>query len=43
MATTREDALNWTARAKDALAVLPEHELRDMMRDLADYVVARIN
>lgn len=43
MSATRDDALNWTARAKDALAVLPEHDLRDMMRDLADYVVARIN
>ncbi len=43
MDTTRTEALEWSARAKDALAILPEHELRDMMRDLADYVVARIN
>ncbi|MCV6592886.1 MAG: polyprenyl synthetase family protein [Silicimonas sp.] len=43
METTRQDALDWAARAKAALEVLPDHALRDMMRDLADYVVARIN
>lgn len=43
MAATRADALEWADRAKDALEVLPAHDLRDMMRDLADYVVARIN
>lgn len=43
MDATRQDALGWSARAKDALKVLPDHALRDMMRDLADYVVARIN
>ena len=41
--TTRTDALAWSERAKAALNVLPEHPLRDMMADLADYVVARIN
>ena len=39
---TRQDALNWAARAKASLAVLPEHDIRDMLADLADYVVARI-
>ena len=43
LAATREDALAWAARAKAALALLPEHELRDMLRDIADYVVARIS
>lgn len=43
MASTRADALDWTAKAKGALSVLPTHDLRDMMSDLADYVVARIN
>ncbi|MDA8587142.1 polyprenyl synthetase family protein [Rhodobacteraceae bacterium] len=43
MAATRDEALGWSTRAKDALDVLPDHELRDMMRDLATYVVARIN
>ncbi|NNE86963.1 MAG: polyprenyl synthetase family protein [Silicimonas sp.] len=40
---TRADALAWSETAKAALTVLPDHELRDMMADLADYVVARIN
>ncbi|MEY8842692.1 polyprenyl synthetase family protein [Cribrihabitans sp. XS_ASV171] len=40
---TRRDALDWAARAKDALEALPAHEVRDMLRDLADYVVARLN
>jgi octaprenyl-diphosphate synthase len=39
----RREALGWAERAKTALAPLPEHELRDMLRDLADYVVARIS
>ncbi len=43
MEETRTQALGWSARAKDALNALPSHELRDMMADLADYVVARIN
>ncbi|MEX0282961.1 MAG: polyprenyl synthetase family protein [Arenibacterium sp.] len=40
---TRQDALNWTARAKHALNALPEHDIRTMLSDLADYVVARLN
>ncbi|MEM7752131.1 MAG: polyprenyl synthetase family protein [Pseudomonadota bacterium] len=43
MGATRTDALGWTTQAKDALKVLPAHPLRDMLSDLADYVVARIN
>jgi len=39
---TRADALDYAARAKAALSVLPQHPLRDMLADLADYVVARI-
>jgi octaprenyl-diphosphate synthase len=39
---TRTEAMGWSARTRDALAVLPEHPLRDMMADLADYVVARL-
>ncbi len=42
MDTTRADALGWSAKAKDALDILPDCDLRDMMRDLADYVVARV-
>ena len=40
--TTRETALSWAAKAKDALKSLPDHEIKDMLSDLADYVVARI-
>ncbi len=39
----REDALEWAERAKSALDGLPAHPIREMLRDLADYVVARIN
>ncbi|MEX0302015.1 MAG: polyprenyl synthetase family protein [Leisingera sp.] len=40
---TREDAYGWAAKARDALDALPDHEIRGMLRDLADYVVARLN
>ena len=38
---TRREALAWRDRARDALTRLPAHPLRDMLGDLADYVVAR--
>ena len=40
---TQVQALDWARRAKDALAPLPGHEVKDMLLDLADYVVARIS
>ena len=40
---TQSDALMWANRAKEALAPLPAHEIKDMLGDLADYVVARIS
>ncbi len=43
MERTRDDALAWAEKAKAALAVLPLHDLRDMLSDLADYVVSRVN
>ncbi|WP_435260133.1 polyprenyl synthetase family protein [Thioclava sp. FR2] len=43
MAAARQDALDWTATAQAALSRLPDHPLRAMLADLADYVVARIN
>ncbi len=43
LSATKTDALAWAERAKTALDALPDHELRDMLRDLADYVVARIS
>lgn len=39
---TRVEALRWAAHAKAQLSILPEHEIRDMLSDIADYVVARI-
>ena len=42
MEAARVDALAWTGRAVAALDALPPHDLRDMLADLADYVVARI-
>lgn len=40
---TRQDALLWAGKAKDAMRELPDHEIKDLLIDLADYVVARIN
>jgi len=40
---TRQDALGWAKKAKASLEVLPDHEIRTLLRDLADYVVSRLN
>ena len=40
---TKAQALEWAELAKGALGALPDHELREMLCDLADYVVSRIN
>jgi octaprenyl-diphosphate synthase len=40
---TRQDALAWAAKARAALEALPDHDIRTMLSDLADYVVARLN
>ena len=37
------DALDWAGKAKSAMAALPAGPLREMLSDLADYVVARIS
>jgi len=42
MASTRADAIMWADTAKSSLDALPDHALKDMLIDLADYVVARI-
>jgi octaprenyl-diphosphate synthase len=39
----RQDALEWSDKAKQALDSVPQGELTDMLRDLADYVVLRLN
>ena len=43
MAATRADATRWAAMAKAAVLELPGGDCRDMLHDLADYVVARIS
>ncbi|MEP1964808.1 polyprenyl synthetase family protein [Tateyamaria sp.] len=40
---TKIDAVAWAEKAKQAMARMPAHDLRDMLIDLADYVVERIN
>ena len=40
---TRVEALKWADTAKAQLDILPHHEIRDMLADITDYVVARIN
>ncbi len=42
LAATRAEALSWAERAKAALAPLPDQPIRTMLRDIADYVVARL-
>ncbi|MDO5647314.1 polyprenyl synthetase family protein [Paracoccus sp. (in: a-proteobacteria)] len=42
MDAARADALAWAARAKAALKALPDHPIRQMLADLADFVVARV-
>jgi octaprenyl-diphosphate synthase len=42
MESTRLDAIAWADKAKSSLGTLPDHPLRTMLIDLADYVVARI-
>ena len=41
--STRQTALKWAARAKAALQPVPQNDLRDMLADLADFVVERVS
>lgn len=41
--STKAEAENWIARAKDALTPLPEHDVKTLLSDLADYVGARLS
>jgi len=43
LTATKSDALAWAAKAKSALQDVPAHPVRQMLMDLADYVVARIS
>ncbi len=42
MEQARQEALMWAETARTALDILPDHPLREMLSDLAAYVVARI-
>lgn len=42
LAATRADALGWSQKAKTALRQLPGSDLRNLLEDLADYVVSRV-
>ena len=41
LAATRQAALDWAAKARGALAPLPQSHLRDLMGALSDFVVSR--
>ncbi|CUH54255.1 polyprenyl synthetase family protein [Shimia marina] len=43
LAATRDDALVWSEKAKSSIAKLPDHEIRDLLAEIADYVVARLS
>ena len=43
MEETRAEALSWATKAKDALCVLPDAPIRQMLIDIADYVVERVS
>lgn len=43
MEAARQDALKWAERARTSLHILPDHEIRTILNDLADFVVARIS
>ncbi|NPD13979.1 polyprenyl synthetase family protein [Xinfangfangia sp. D13-10-4-6] len=42
LSAARDDALAWAAQARAALVPLPAHPLKDILGDLADFVVSRI-
>jgi len=41
--STRQTALHWAAKAQAALRKVPDHPLRAMLSDLAQFVVQRVN
>jgi octaprenyl-diphosphate synthase len=42
MQAARDDALAWSTKARMALRALPDHPLREMLGELADFVVSRL-
>ncbi len=39
----KSEALEWAGQAKEALEIVPDHPMKEMLSDLSDYVVARLN
>jgi len=39
----RQDAFGWAGKARKALERVPDHPMTEMLADLSDYVVERIN
>jgi octaprenyl-diphosphate synthase len=39
---TRAEAIRWSEKARAALSALPQHTLKDMLADLAEFVVERV-
>lgn len=39
---TRQEALKWAAKARDALTAAPDGEMKDLLLDLSDFVVSRV-
>lgn len=42
LTSTRDTAMEWAEKAKAAISTLPPSDFRDMLYDLADFVVARV-
>ncbi len=40
---TRQEALAWAGKAREAMSRLPSGEMRDLLIDLSDYVVSRVS
>ncbi|MGR3712748.1 MAG: polyprenyl synthetase family protein [Shimia sp.] len=43
LSATRQDALAWAEKAKASIGQLPDHDIRDLLIGIADYVVSRLN
>ena len=43
LSDTRDEAIAWASKSTRALSSLPDHPIKQMLIELADYVVERIN
>ena len=42
LAATRAEALDWAAKARNALAPLPDGQMKRLLVELSDFVVSRV-